>query len=133
VATLFKRNSGPKEPVKQVRLKLRSIDVWSAVKVGFLISIALGIATVVGALLLWTVLANSGIFGSLGGLMTSVLGDASMFDLESQFSFTNVLSTSLTLSLLNIVLTTALSAVWAVIFNIIAKLVGGVAVTFTNN
>ena len=35
MATLFKRNSGPKEPVKQVRLKLRSIEVMSAVKVGF--------------------------------------------------------------------------------------------------
>ena len=65
MATLFKRNSGPKEPVKRVRLKLRSIDVWSAVKVGFLISIALGIATIVGALLLWSVLANSGIFSVL--------------------------------------------------------------------
>jgi hypothetical protein len=43
------------------------------------------------------------------------------------------MSTALTLSLLNIVLTTALAAVWAAIFNIISKLVGGVAVTFTNN
>ena len=133
MATLFKRNSGPKEPVKQVRLKLRSIDVWSAVKVGFLISIALGIATVVGAVLLWSVLANSGIFSSVGDLVSSVLGEASGFNLENEFSFGNVMSTALTLSLLNIVLTTALSAVWAVIFNIISKLVGGVAVTFTNN
>lgn len=133
MATLFKRNSGPKEPVKQVRLKLRSIDVWSAVKVGFLISIALGIATVVGALLLWAVLANSGIFSSVGDLVSSVLGETSGFSLESEFSFGNVISTALTLSLLNIVLTTALSAVWAVIFNLISKLVGGVAVTFTNN
>jgi hypothetical protein len=133
VATLFKRNNGPKEPVKQVRLKLRSIDIWSAVKVGFLISIALGIATMVGALLLWFVLANSGIFSSLGGLISSVLGETSAFSLENEFSFGNVMSTALTLSLLNIVLTTALAAVWAAIFNIISKLVGGVAVTFTNN
>jgi hypothetical protein len=133
VATLFKRNSGPKEPVKQVRLKLRSIDVWSAVKVGFLVSIALGIATLVGALLLWALLANSGIFSSLGGLLTSVLGEGSGFSLENEFSFGNVMSTALSLSLLNIVLTTALSAVWAVIFNLISKLVGGVSVTFTNN
>ncbi|MEY3561119.1 MAG: hypothetical protein RL068_271 [Actinomycetota bacterium] len=133
MATLFKRNNGPKEPVKQVRLKLRSIDIWSAVKVGFLISIALGIATMVGALLLWFVLANSGIFSSLGGLISSVLGETSAFSLENEFSFGNVMSTALTLSLLNIVLTTALAAVWAAIFNIISKLVGGVAVTFTNN
>ena len=133
MATLFKRNSGPKEPVKQVRLKLRSIDVWSAVKVGFLISIALGVATIVGALLLWSVLANSGIFSSLGDLISSVLGESSGFNLESEFAFDRVMTTAVTLSLLNIVLTTALSAVWAVIFNIISKLVGGVAVTFTNN
>ena len=133
MATLFKRNSGPKEPVKQVRLKLRSIDVWSAVKVGFLISIALGIATIVGALLLWSVLANSGIFSSLGDLISSVLGESSGFNLESEFAFDRVMTTAVTLSLLNIVLTTALTAVWAVIFNIISKLVGGVAVTFTNN
>ncbi len=133
MATLFKRNSGPKEPVNQVRLKLRSIDVWSAVKVGFLVSIALGIATLVGALLLWALLANSGIFSSLGGLLTSVLGEGSGFSLENEFSFGNVMSTALSLSLLNIVLTTALSAVWAVIFNLISKLVGGVSVTFTNN
>ena len=34
MAKLFKRSSAPKEPVKQVRLKLRSIEVMSAVKVG---------------------------------------------------------------------------------------------------
>lgn len=133
MATPFKRNKGPKEAVKQVRLKLRSIDVWSAVKAGFLISIALAIGTIVGAFLLWSVLANSGIFSSLGGLISSVLGDGNNFNLESQLSFGNVMSTATTLSLLNIVLTTALSAVWAVIFNLIAKIVGGVAVTFTNN
>ena len=133
MTTPFKRNKGPKEAVKQVSLKLRSIDVWSAVKAGFLISIALGIGTMVGAFLLWSVLANSGIFSSLGGLITSVLGDGNEFNLESQLSFGNVMSTATTLSLLNIVLTTALSAVWAVIFNLIAKIVGGVAVTFTNN
>ena len=133
MATPFKRNKGPKEAVKQVRLKLRSIDVWSAVKAGFLISIALGIGTIVGAFLLWSVLANSGIFSSVGGLLSSILGDGNEFNLESQLSFGNVMSTATTLSLLNIVLTTALSAVWAVIFNLIAKIVGGVAVTFTNN
>ena len=59
MAKLFNRSSGPKEPVKQVRLKLRSIEVWSAVKVGFFVSLALAIATVVGAFLVWSVLANS--------------------------------------------------------------------------
>ena len=133
MAKLFNRQSKPKEPRKQVRLKLRGIDVWSAVKVGFLISIASGIGIVVGAWLIWSVMANSGVFSSIGGLLSSVLGEENAFNLESEFSFDNVMSTALTLALLNVVLSTALAAVWAVIFNVISKLVGGVSLTFTNN
>ena len=133
MAKLFNRQSKPKEPRKQVRLKLRGIDVWSAVKVGFLISIAAGIGIIVGAWLIWSVLANSGVFSSIGGLLSSVLGEENGFNLEAEFSFDNVMSTAVTLALLNIVLSTALAAVWAVIFNVISKLVGGVSLTFTNN
>jgi spore maturation protein SpmB len=133
MAQMFKRNSGPKEPVKQVRLKLRSIDVWSAAKVGFYISIALAIATLVGAFLVWLVLANSGVLGSVGGLLSSILGEGSNVDLESDFALGNVMSTAGSIALLNIVLTTALTTVWAAIFNLIGKLVGGVSLTFTNN
>ena len=133
MAKLFNRQSKPKEPRKQVRLKLRGIDVWSAVKVGFLISIASGIRIIVGAWLIWSVLANSGVFSSIGGLLSSILGEENAFNLESEFSFDNVMSTALTLALLNVVLSTALAAVWAVIFNVISKLVGGVSLTFTNN
>jgi hypothetical protein len=133
MAKLFKRSSAPKEPVKQVRLKLRSIDVMSAVKVGFLVSIALAISTIVGAILLWAVLASSGVFSSVGGLLSSIFGEGSSFSLESEFSFANVVGTAATISLLNIVFATALSAIWAVLFNIISRIVGGVSVTFTNN
>jgi hypothetical protein len=133
MAKLFKRSSAPKEPVKQVRLKLRSIDVMSAVKVGFLVSIALAISTIVGAILLWAVLASSGVFSSVGGLLSSIFGEGSSFSLESEFSFANVVGTAATISLLNIVFATALSAIWAALFNIISRIVGGVSVTFTNN
>ena len=133
MAKLFKRSSAPREPVKQVRLKLRSIEVMSAVKVGFLVSIALAISTIVGSILLWAVLANSGVFSSVGGLLSSIFGEGSGFSLESELSFANVVGTAATISLLNIVFATALSAIWAVLFNEIARLVGGVSVTFTNN
>ena len=66
-------------------------------------------------------------------MLSSVLGEENAFNLESEFSFDNVMSTALTLALLNVVLSTALAAVWAVIFNVISKLVGGVSLTFTNN
>lgn len=133
MASLFNRNKGPREQTKQVRLRLRSIDIWSAVKAGFLVSIALGIATIIGAWLIWAVLANSGVFSSFGDLLGSILGDGSTLNIEEQFSFGSVMSSALTLALLNIVLTTALVAIWAALFNLISKIIGGVSVTLTNN
>lgn len=133
MANLFNRSSGPKEPRKQVRLKLRVVDIWSATKVGFFVSLAAAIAIIVGAWLIWSVLANSGVFSSVGGLLGSVLGEQNAFNLEDEFSFSNVMSTALTLAALNIVITTALAAIYAAIFNLISKLIGGISLTFTNN
>ncbi|MDC0911872.1 DUF3566 domain-containing protein [Aquiluna sp.] len=133
LASLFNRSNKPKEARKQIRLKLRVIDVWSATKVGFFVAIAAGIAIVVGAWLIWSVLANSGVFSAVGGLLSSVLGEANAFNLEDEFSFDNVMSTAVTLALLNLVITTALAAIYALVFNLISKLVGGISLTFTNN
>ncbi len=133
MAKLFERSSKPQEPRKQIKLKLRTIDIWSATKVGFFVALAAAIGIIVTSLLLWAVLSASGALSSLGGLLSSVLGDGSGFNLESEFSFGNVMGTAITLSLLNLVLTTTLAAVYAAIFNLIAKLVGGISLTFTNN
>ena len=133
MAKLFERSSKPQEPCKQIKLKLRTIDIWSATKVGFFVALAAAIGIIVTSLLLWAVLSASGALSSLGGLLSSVLGDGSGFNLESEFSFGNVMGTAITLSLLNLVLTTTLAAVYAAIFNLIAKLVGGISLTFTNN
>jgi hypothetical protein len=133
VAKLFERPAKSQEPRKQIRLKLRTIDIWSATKAGFFVALAAAIGIVVSALLLWLLLTNSGALASVGGLLSSVLGDGSGFNLEREFSFGNVMGTALTLSLLNVVLTTSLAAVYAAIFNLIAKLIGGISLTFTNN
>lgn len=129
----FTKAAPKAETVKQVRLKLRHIDVISALKVGFMVSLALAIGTIIGSLLLWLVLSSTGLFGSLGSLFGSILGENGAVDLAAEFSIGRVLSASVTLSLVNIVFTTALAAVWAAIFNLISRIIGGVAVTFTNN
>jgi hypothetical protein len=123
----------PKEPKKLVRLNLRAIDILSAVKVGFFVGLALSIATVVGFWLMWQVLNNSGVLNSVGGLLSSVLGEENDFSLEREFSFTNVMNTAFIAAGLNLVITTALFGVYAAIFNVIAKIVGGVRLTFSNN
>jgi len=133
LANLFNRNRGPKEPRKQVRLKLRVIDIWSATKVGFFVALAAGVGIIVAAWLIWSVLANSGVFSAVGGLLSSILGEQNSFNIEREFSFSNVMTAATTLAALNLVITTALAAIYAAIFNLISKLIGGVSLTFTNN
>lgn len=119
------------EPRKQIKLKLRGIDIWSATKAGFFVSLAAAIGIIVGALLFWVVLTFSGLLNSLGGILSSLLGGDG--NLAGSLSLPSVLVTALTISLLNMVLTTSLAAVYAALFNVIAKLSGGISLTFTNN
>jgi hypothetical protein len=117
---------------KQVKLNLVHIEFWSAVKVGFVIQLALAIANIVGFFVLWLVLNNTGLFGSLNGLLNGIVGGSSV-DVGNQLSLPRVMSFAVGLSAFNIVVGTLLAAVSALIFNVIARIVGGVGVGFTNN
>lgn len=123
----------PKEPKKRVRLRLQAIDLWSATKLGFLLSIAIGIVNVVAVFSIWQVLNGIGLFSSIDELLGSVFGTVTPVNVTQDFALEQVMSTTATLSLLNIILTTALTVIWAGIFNVVSKLIGGVGLTLTNN
>ena len=94
-------------------------------------ALAAAIGITVGGLLLWLLLTATGLLSQLGGIFGSLLGAEG--DITSSFSFGSVMGTALTISLLNMVLTTSIAAVYAALFNVIAKLSGGISLTFTNN
>ena len=122
----------PAPAQKQVQLKLVKIDVWSAVKAGFFITVAAGIATVVGFFALWLIVGQIGLFASLNSLLAGVFGDGGV-DIEQELSLPRVMSFASTLAIVNIILGTALAGLYAMIFNVIGKITGGIAVSFTNN
>ena len=126
------RSRRPKAGGKQVKLNLVQIDFWSAIKVGFVIQIALAIANVVGFFVLWLVLVNTGLFSGLNGLINGVIGGSGE-DIGASLSLPRVMSFAVALSVFNIVAGTLLSGVVAAIFNAIARITGGVSVGFTNN
>jgi len=117
---------------KQVKLNLVHIEFWSAIKVGFVIQLALAVANIVGFFILWLVVSKTGLFSSLNGVLNAVVGGSGS-DVQSQLSLPRVMSFSVALSAFNIVTGTLLAGVVALIFNVIAKIVGGVGVGFTNN
>ena len=117
---------------KQVKLNLVHIEFWSAIKVGFTIQIALAIANIVGFFILWLVASKTGLFSSLGGVLNAVVGGSSS-SVASSLSLPRVMSFAVVLSAFNIFVGTLLAGVLALIFNAIARIVGGVGVGFTNN
>lgn len=132
IARITKRNLAP---VKQVKLKLVHIDFWSATRVGFLVTLAGGIATIVGFFLIWLVVSQTGLFGSLDSLINSVIGGGSTdgVSVGAELNLPRVLSFATTIALFNIVLGTLLTGVSALIFNVIGRITGGISVGFTNN
>jgi hypothetical protein len=122
----------PLQAQKQVALKLVKIEVWSAIKAGFFVTVAAGIATVVAFFALWLIVGQIGLFASLNSLLSGVFGDGGV-DIEQELSLPRVMSFATTLAIVNVILGTALAGLYAMIFNVIGKITGGIAVSFTNN
>ena len=117
---------------KRVQLRLVNIEVWSAARAGFFVTVAIGVATIVGFFAMWLVIGQLGLFASLNTLLAGAFGEGGI-DVEQQLSLPRVMSFAFGVSVFNVIVGTALSALYAMIFNVIGKITGGIAVSFTNN
>lgn len=131
VADKLARKSTRPASTKQVRLKLVYVDFWSAVKLSFLVAVALGIVLVVGAFLVWMVLNQTGIFTKLSDVIGEVSGDSS-FSLLDTFGLAQVLGFALVVAVLNTIVGTALGAITTVLYNLSVRITGGLLVGFAN-
>jgi len=131
VADKLARKSTRPAATKQVRLKLVYVDFWSAVKLSFLVAVALGIVLVVGAFLVWMVLNQTGIFTRLSSVIGEVSGDES-FSLLDTFGLAQVLGFALVVAVLNVIVGTALGAITTVLYNLSVRITGGLLVGFAN-
>jgi len=131
VAEKLARKSSRKTPAKQVRLRLVYIDFWSAVKLSFLVAVCFAVISIVATFLIWTVLNSTDIFNQLNSLVRDIAGTGG--DLSAILSLGNVMGFAVVAALLNLVVTTALGAIIAVLYNLSVKITGGILVGFTNN
>lgn len=125
----------PKAKQRRARLIVSKVDIWSVLKMAFLLSVALGIVTVVASIVLWMVLDVTGIFDKINGLLGEIGGSESggALDLKKIASLGQVASFATIIAVVNVVLLTALSMLTAVLYNISATLVGGIGVTLTDD
>lgn len=117
---------------RRVRLVVSKIDPWSAMKMSFLLSVALGIVMVVCLGVLWSVLNGMGVFEQANELIAQVVGN-NRFNVLDYVGLSRVLSLGTVLAVVNVALLTALGTLMAFLYNIGAALVGGITTTLTDD
>lgn len=120
---------------RKARLRVAKADPWSVMKVSFLLSIALGVCTVVAVAVLWMVMDAMGVFSTIGQTISQATesADGGGFELETFLSLPRVLVFTSIIAVIDVVLATALATLGAFIYNISAGFVGGVELTLAED
>jgi Transmembrane domain of unknown function (DUF3566) len=116
---------------RQAMLTLARVEPWSVMKFSFVASVVAFIILFVAVAVLYMVLSALGVFDSLQNTVSSITSSQSSSgtNISHWFSASLILGYTAMLGALNIVLITAMSTVGSVIYNLIAKTIGGIEVT----
>jgi Transmembrane domain of unknown function (DUF3566) len=125
----------PAPRTRQARLRVSKADPWSVMKVSFLLSIALGVCTIVAVAVLWLVLDSLGVFSTVGGTISDATGSGTDggFDLQSFLSLPRVMMFTTVIAVIDVVLATALATLGSFIYNLSSGFVGGVELTLAED
>jgi Transmembrane domain of unknown function (DUF3566) len=114
---------------KRARMRLVYIDFWSALKMSFLLSSIVAAITVVISLLMWSLMERFGVVASATAFLEDIAG-AQGANLVAGLTFPNVMTFTLVVALLEVIVVSALGAIFAALFNLAVHVVGGWKVTF---
>ena|SRR5699024_1365822 len=117
---------------RRIRLVVSRVDPWSVMKLSFLLSIALGIATVVATAVVWGVLNSMGVFAKIQGLIQDIGAMEQFGQLLEYVEFSRVISVATVIGIVDVVLFTALCTLGAFLYNLVAAMVGGLHTTLTD-
>ncbi len=119
------------EGATHVRLRLVYVDWTSAMKMGFLVGIVQAVVLVVATAILHVIFVQTGIFSAANAIIGSVVGGTG-FDVNTVLSLGQSLAFAAVIAILNLVVLTVMGAIVAIIYNVIAKMTGGIRVGFSN-
>jgi hypothetical protein len=129
VAAPASREGGVK--IRRARLRLIHIDPWSVMKMAFLLSIAIGVVTVIAVGVVWTLIGATGIWDSINSTVGEMLSSdsGSTFDIRDYVGTGRIVGFTMLVSVVNVVLLTAIATLGSFLYNMAADLLGGVEVT----
>jgi len=110
-------------------VQLSSLDTWSVMRIGFVLSLAIAVVITVAVLTLWALFTVTGVFDTVGRNLEDVLDSGSI---RGWFSLPRVLGITLVVSAVEVVLTTAALTLVASLYNMTAHWVGGVEATLSD-
>lgn len=110
---------------RRARLSLRRLDPWSVFLTSLMLSLCLGVMTIVGAVVLYAVLSALGVPDSVNKLVETLQGGAPVLT-AGRF-----LGGAALLAAVNVVLLSVLATLWALLYNLVATFTGGLEVTLT--
>ena len=131
-----RRSRTPGRQPRRARLRLTRIDPWSVMKTAFLLSVAFGVVTFVAIFMVWSVLGAAGVWDSINSAVASIVeGDSgtSTFDVTDYVGMSRVLGFTLLVSVVDVVLLTAIATLTAFLYNLAAALLGGIEVTLAED
>jgi hypothetical protein len=129
------RATRPKRPPRRARLRLTRIDPWSVMKTSFLLSIALGVVTIVSVLMVWSVLGAAGVWDSINTTVRDIVGDqaSAPFTIQDYLGTDRVIGFTMLVAVIDVVLLTAIATLSAFLYNMAAALLGGIDITLVED
>jgi Transmembrane domain of unknown function (DUF3566) len=116
---------------RKAQLAIARIEPWSVMKFSFMISLVGWVILFVAVAAMYFVLQKIGVFTSIEhtvGLVTSSKTRAGA-NASSWFSASRVLGYTMLIGAVNVILITALATVFAVLYNLVTVIAGGIEVT----
>jgi len=124
------RPSGP----RRARLLVSRLDPWSVMKTAFMLSISVAIVLLMATALLWWTLSGTGVCSAIGRTVNDIAGTSTTsFDFLSLVSFSRVMGVALVLAAVEVVLMSALTTLFAFLYNLSVGLTGGLEVTLSED
>lgn len=120
----------PEYQPRQIDLTLARVDPWSVMKMAFLLSVAAALALVLATLFVWLMLNMMHVFSSIEQFVDSIDSTGMVAELVGFLRLPRALALATVVGVANVVLLTALATVLALLYNRLARLVGGVRVVF---
>lgn len=128
------KSAASRGSTRTARLRMIRLDPWSVMKTAFLLSIALGVVTVVSVAIVWGVLGAAGVWDSINNSIAQVVGESgTSFDIEDYLGTSRVLGFTVLVAVADVILLTAIATLGAFLYNLAAALLGGLEVTFAED